>query len=71
MDPAPLHPPPPDVARIMNDARRSPFLATSVYYCQRKLKNRERGRPGNEAITVLSQYHSLRRLMRSSKSRSC
>ena len=33
MDPAPLHPPTPDVAHIMNDTRPSPILAALPHLC--------------------------------------
>jgi len=45
---------PPDV---INDYGPSPFfvaLSTSMYYCQRELKNKQRGRPGN--IAVITYY---------------
>ena len=41
---------PPDVIHVIGVPRPSPFFcATSVYYTERKPKNKKRGRPGNEA----------------------
>jgi len=42
---------------VMNEIRPSPFFAvssTSVYYTERKPKNKKRGRPGKEANATLT-----------------
>ena len=42
---------PPDVIHVTSVPRPSPFSrsSASVYYIERKPKNKKRGRPGNEA----------------------
>ena len=58
----PLPPPtstsrPPDLIHVIVFPRPSPFSrsSASVYYTERKPKNKKRGRPGNEATSDASE----------------
>jgi len=47
---------PPDVIHVIGVPRPSPlFCAASVYYTERKPKNKKRGMPGNEATKMIQK----------------
>ena len=50
------------VTHVMNETRPSPLFAVSsasVYYTERKPKNKKRGRPGNEATEYTQAYTNI------------